>query len=34
VGAHETGELRLQQCPAASGFESVLRVYDDFLRRP
>ena len=34
VGAHERGELRLQQRPAALGFESVLRVYDDFLRRP
>jgi hypothetical protein len=34
VGPHERGELRLQQRPAALGFESVLRVYDDFLRRP
>jgi hypothetical protein len=33
--AHERGQLRLQQRPAALGFESVLRVYDDdFLRRP
>lgn len=34
VGAHEGGELRLQQRPTALGFERVERNYDDFLRRP
>jgi hypothetical protein len=34
VGAHERGELRLQQRPAAFGLERVLWSYDDFLRRP